>query len=122
MVKRIHDRDSIDGRFYEKHYTKVDSKHFDPIVEGMYRAVNVDGGSARMARIEGIDICGKTGTAQTGQFTPDGTERKNLWFAGFYPAQQPRYTIVVLQDGQVSTEHSSAAIFARLCAMLDLLV
>ena len=45
----------------------------------------------------------------------------NLWFAGFYPAQQPRYTIVVLQDGQVSTEHSSAAIFARLCAMLDLL-
>ena len=47
---------------------------------------------------------GKTGTAQTGQFTPDGTERKNLWFAGFYPAQQPRYTIVVLQDGQVSTE------------------
>ena len=65
---------------------------------------------------------GKTGTAQTGQFTPDGTERKNLWFAGFYPAQQPRYTIVVLQDGQVSTEHSSAAIFARLCAMLDLLV
>lgn len=64
---------------------------------------------------------GKTGTAQTGQFTPDGVERKNLWFAGFYPAQQPRYTIVVLQDGQVSTEHSSAAIFARLCAMLDLL-
>lgn len=64
---------------------------------------------------------GKTGTAQTGQFTPGGTERKNLWFAGFYPAQQPRYTIVVLQDGQVSTEHSSAAIFARLCAMLDLL-
>ena len=64
---------------------------------------------------------GKTGTAQTGQFTPDGTERKNLWFTGFYPAQQPRYTIVVLQDGQVSTEHSSAAIFARLCAMLDLL-
>ena len=56
-----------------------------------------------------------------GQFTPDGTERKNLWFAGFYLAQQPRYTIVVLQDGQVSTEHSSAAIFARLCAMLDLL-
>ena len=64
---------------------------------------------------------GKTGTAQTGQFTAEGKERKNLWFAGFYPAQQPRYTIVVLQDGQVSTEHSSAAIFARLCAMLDLL-
>ena len=118
VVKRIHDRDSIDGRFYEKHYTKVDSKHFDPIVEGMYRAVNVDGGSARMARIEGIDICGKTGTAQTGQFTPDGTERKNLWFAGFYPAEDPQYTIVVLQDGQTQAAVSSAAVFAQLCTAL----
>ena len=41
---------------------------------------------------------GKTGTAQTGQFTPEGTERCNLWFAGFWPAEKPRYTIVVLQD------------------------
>ena len=64
---------------------------------------------------------GKTGTAQTGRFTPEGAERKNLWFAGFYPAEKPRYTIVVLQDGQVNTAYSSAAVFARLCAMLYLL-
>ena len=62
---------------------------------------------------------GKTGTAQTGQFTPDGTERKNLWFAGFYPAQQPRYTIVVLQDGQTGPSRTSAAIFAQVCDALD---
>ena len=43
---------------------------------------------------------GKTGTAQTGQFTAEGKELKNLWFAGFYPAEDPQYTIVVLQDGQ----------------------
>ena len=64
---------------------------------------------------------GKTGTAQTGQFTPDGTERKNLWFAGFYPAAKPRYTIVVLQDGVVHPAASSAAVFAQLCTALDLL-
>jgi len=64
---------------------------------------------------------GKTGTAQTGQFTPEGTERKNLWFAGFYPADKPRYTIVVLQDGQVSPACSSAAIFAQMCTALHLL-
>lgn len=61
---------------------------------------------------------GKTGTAQTGQFDADGTERKNLWFAGFYPAEKPRWTVIVLQDGQTETAYSSAAIFARLCAML----
>ena len=62
---------------------------------------------------------GKTGTAQTGQFTTEGTERKNLWFAGFYPAQQPRYTVVVLQDGQTAPAHSSAAIFAQVCAAMQ---
>ena len=63
---------------------------------------------------------GKTGTAQTGQFSPDGTEYKNFWFAGFWPAEKPRYTIVVLQNGQTAPEHSSAAVFACLCEQLAL--
>ena len=62
---------------------------------------------------------GKTGTAQTGQFTPEGTERCNLWFAGFWPAEKPRYTIVVLQDGAIHTAYSGAAIFAQVCAALE---
>lgn len=61
---------------------------------------------------------GKTGTAQTGQFTADGKERKNLWFAGVYPAEDPQYTIVVLQDGQTQAAVSSAAVFAQLCTAL----
>lgn len=61
---------------------------------------------------------GKTGTAQTGQFAADGTELKNLWFAGFWPAESPRYTIVVMQDAKQSPQTSSAEIFARLCAAL----
>lgn len=61
---------------------------------------------------------GKTGTAQTGQFTAEGKERKNLWFAGFYPAKDPQYTIVVLQDGQTQAAVSSAAVFAQLCTAL----
>ena len=61
---------------------------------------------------------GKTGTAQTGQFTAEGKERKNLWFAGFYPAEDPQYTIVVLQDGQTQAAVSSAAVFAQLCTAL----
>ena len=58
------------------------------------------------------------GTAQTGQFAA-GKELKNYWFAGFYPARNPRYTIVVLQDGQTGPSRTSAAIFARVCDALD---
>ena len=58
------------------------------------------------------------GTAQTGQFR-DGEELKYYWFAGFYPAEKPRWTIVVMQDAQTEPEVSSAAVFARLCDALS---
>ena len=64
---------------------------------------------------------GKTGTAQTGQFDADGTERKNLWFAGFYPAENPQYTVVVLQDEQTQPTTGCAAIFAEVCNAIYLL-
>lgn len=57
---------------------------------------------------------GKTGTAQTGQFDESGEELLNYWFSGFYPAESPRYTITVLQDGILEPQYSSAAIFARI--------
>ena len=44
---------------------------------------------------------------------------KNYWFAGFYPAEKPRWTIVVMQDAQTEPEVSSAAVFARLCDALS---
>ena len=66
----------------------------------------------------GVVTAGKTGTAQTGQFR-EGEELKNYWFAGFYPADRPRWTIVVMQDAQTEPEVSSAAVFARLCDALS---
>ena len=75
-------------------------------------------GTGRQAAPSEGTAAGKTGTAQTGQFR-DGEELKNYWFAGFYPAEKPRWTIVVMQDAQTEPEVSSAAIFARLCDALS---
>ena len=95
VVKRIHDRDSIDARFYEKHYTKVEPKYFDPIVEGMYRAVNVPGGTAGIARVDGLDICGKTGTAQN----PHGADHST--FMCFAPKDDPKIAVsVYVENGR----------------------
>lgn len=77
----------------------------------------VAGGTGQQAAPSEGTAAGKTGTAQTGQFR-DGEELKNYWFAGFYPAEKPRWTIVVMQDAQTEPEVSSAAIFARLCDAL----
>lgn len=88
IVKKIEGCDSIDHRFYEKQYTMIDSKNFEPIVEGMWRGVNV-GGTSTLARLDGWDVCGKTGTAQN----PRG--RDHSTFLSFAPKDNPRIAISV---------------------------
>lgn len=89
VVKKIEGQEGIDPKFTKKNYTKVDSKHFDPIVEGMYRAVNVPGGTASVAKLPGIDVCGKTGTSQN----PQGADHSV--FICFAPRENPKIAIAV---------------------------
>ena len=83
--------------------------------------VSGEGATGRQAAPIHGSAAGKSGTAQTGQFTPDGQEKMNLWFAGFCPADDPQYTVVVMQDGQTAPAYSSAAIFGQVCEALWLL-
>ena len=88
IVKKIEGQDSLDRRFYERHYTMVEPKYFEPIVEGMWRGVHVDG-TSRMTRLDGWDVCGKTGTAQN----PHG--RDHSTFLSFAPKDNPKIAISV---------------------------
>ena len=88
IVRGVEGRDSLDSRFYERQYTKVDKKHFDVIVEGMWRGVNVDG-TCQGAKLKGLDVCGKTGTAQNSKGEDHST------FISFAPRNNPRIAIAV---------------------------
>lgn len=88
IVKEVEGADSLDARFYERHYTKVDPKHFEPIVEGMWQGVNV-AGTSTAARLEGYDVCGKTGTAEN----PRGKDHST--FLSFAPKDNPKIAISV---------------------------
>ncbi|MCD1269332.1 penicillin-binding protein 2 [Microbacterium sp. MEC084] len=56
---------------------------------------NVQDGVASGARIDGVDVAGKTGTAEN-----DGDEPYTLWFTGFAPADDPEIAVaVVVEDG-----------------------
>ncbi|MCD8072352.1 MAG: penicillin-binding protein 2 [Alistipes sp.] len=94
VVKEIHGDQEIDPRFSEKQFTKVDPRHFEPIVEGMYRAVHMAGGTAQRVRLDGVEICGKTGTAQN----PHGADHST--FMCFAPRENPRIAIsVYIENG-----------------------
>ena len=80
----------IDERFLKPQHTLVDDKQFPKVLRGMWMAVNADpgaGGTARIAHIEGLDVCGKTGTAQN----PRGAD--NSVFICFAPMDHPKIAI-----------------------------
>lgn len=87
LVRAIGRPDSLNPRFTEKHYVGVDEKYFDIIVEGMSKVVS--NGTARLARIDSVEVCGKTGTAQN----PHG--ENHSVFIAFAPRNNPKIAIAV---------------------------
>ena len=84
------DNYKIDNKYREKHYTAVDTCHFPKVINGMYRAVNSgygSGGTASVAEVKGLEICGKTGTAQN----PRGDD--NSVFICFAPRENPKIAV-----------------------------
>lgn len=90
IVKEIQGQDQIDEKFLKRNYTSIDSVHFEVIVNGMQEAVNSEiGGTARIARIPGVLVCGKTGTVQN----PHGKDHSV--FIAFAPRDNPQIAITV---------------------------
>ncbi len=75
----------LDARFKERHYTMVDTAYFQETVKGM--AMAVTGGTARIAAIPGVEVCGKTGTAQN----PHGADHSV--FICFAPRENPKIAV-----------------------------
>lgn len=71
------------------------------VVSGMYGVVN-EGGTGGGAKIPGVDVCGKTGTAQTAsaEYAKAHKEVKdNSWFVAFAPCYKPEVVVAVLWEG-----------------------
>jgi penicillin-binding protein 2 len=63
---------------------------------GLWKVVNEDGGTGGKARLQGVQVAGKTGTAQA---MTEGKKDTIAWFACFAPYDNPKYTIVVMVQG-----------------------
>lgn len=103
----IKDSDSlkIDNKYKERQYTMVDTSQFKKVTQGMWRAVNSgfgSGGTASIAAVEGLDICGKTGTAQN----PRGAD--NSVFICFAPKDNPKIAVAAYIEMEVSVPHGPA--------------
>jgi penicillin-binding protein 2 len=90
IVKAIGARDSLNKTMMKRFDTSIDKKWFEPVALGMRDVVVA--GTARNAQIEGIAVCGKTGTAQN----PHGANHS--LFIAYAPMQNPKIAIAVIVE------------------------
>lgn len=85
VVKEI-EGEELDSLYTTRRYTMASKENYDIVVEGMRQAVL--GGTCRGANIPGIEVCGKTGTAQN-------RGKDHSIFMGFAPKDDPQIAIAV---------------------------
>jgi penicillin-binding protein 2 len=110
---------AVGGMWFQPHMVK-DTAHLVParraevnleniqkVIDGMYGVVNEPGGTGVRARLPGIEVCGKTGTAQLASNTLlkgtayGETHKDNAWFVGFAPRKNPEIVVVAFfENGQ----------------------
>jgi cell division protein FtsI/penicillin-binding protein 2 len=56
----------------------------------------VSGGTASASAIKGVQLAGKTGTAQSGTLDANGKELDHAWFVGFAPANDAKIVVAVM--------------------------
>ena len=96
---------------------------YGKVIAGMWRSAN-EGGTGQGARVDGFDVCGKTGSTQV--MSRESAERLALagreikthsWFSGFAPRDNPRIVVTVLVEygggGGATAAPVAGRIFAK---------
>ncbi|BAO55430.1 penicillin-binding protein 2 [Nonlabens marinus] len=97
-----------EDKYTTKRFTTIDAKHFEPVIEGMNQVYKT--GTASSVQIPGIEICGKTGTAEnfakingvTTQLTDHSV------FIAFAPKDDPKIAIAVfIENGYWGSRYAA---------------
>ena len=88
----------IDKKYTTPNHTTINKEHFEPIIQGMFDVYNH--GTAASVQVKGIEICGKTGTAEN--FVKVNGQRMQLTdhsiFIAFAPKDNPKIALAVFVE------------------------
>lgn len=82
----------------------------------------VEEGAMQRAKPNYFSAGGKTGTAQTGRYNENGNEILTAWFCGFYPYENPQYTICITMYNGGESTRTAAPVFKKICDSLYYLI
>ena len=86
IIKKIEDKE-LKKKFQTKHFTNISEDNFNIIINAMNEVVN--NGTGRTARIDSIEVCGKTGTVENKNFNDHSV------FISFAPMNEPKIAVAV---------------------------
>jgi cell division protein FtsI/penicillin-binding protein 2/beta-lactamase regulating signal transducer with metallopeptidase domain len=93
----------------------LSSEGMEAIRHGMWLVVNGENGTAKSARVDGLELAGKTGTAQFWRIKDGKRVRDNhTWFVGFAPYDQPKIAFAVMIQGGFSGGGTAAPVAKRM--------
>ncbi len=98
IIKNINGVDTIPSIYKKKQITTIDPQHFEPVVQGLNDVYNY--GTANFLKVPGIEICGKTGTAEN-KMKIDGKTVQltdHSVFVAFAPKDNPKIAIAVFVE------------------------
>ena len=91
--------------------SEVTAERIKSLMEGV-----VSTGTGKQANLDGYGGAGgKTGSAETGQYV-DGEKIIQAWFAGYFPANAPKYSVAIFIEDGKSGGTAAAPIFAEIGA------
>ena len=96
IVKKIKGQ-PLDKKFTTKHYSTIDKQYFPPMIQGLADVYNNPIGTAAGLRVKGLNICGKTGTAENKIRVAGKTYqlKDHSIFVAFAPQENPTIAIAV---------------------------
>jgi penicillin-binding protein 2 len=104
----------------------VNLENIRKVIDGMFGVVNEPGGTGGRARLPGIEVCGKTGSAQLvsnaaikGGFKVAEDMKDNAWFVGFAPRQNPEIVVAALFENGVHGQLAAPIVRDVLKAYFD---
>jgi penicillin-binding protein 2 len=99
------------------HQMGLSSADIEIVRQGMWKVVNEQGGTGKNARIKGVEVAGKTGTAQF--WRQQGREKvkdNHVWFVCFAPYKEPKFAMCVMIQGAKSGGGVAAPVAQKILA------
>jgi len=113
----------VKGGKYQEHSWPLSPDNVQKVIYGTWGVVN-EGGTGVRAQLPGLDVCGKTGSAQvaSNEFTKGKNSedlKDNAWFVGFAPRQAPEIVVVAFDEHAVHGQFAAPIVRDVLKAYFD---